>query len=76
MRPTVPEVMPLVRRYYEKHPSGGSLHILLDDGNVSDSDADFCLKAATEAGDADGVELARLVAQMSRTQRLKLGANR
>lgn len=41
-RPTVPEVLPLVRAFLERHPAGGSLHIALDDGNLRDSDLEFC----------------------------------
>jgi hypothetical protein len=45
-RPTVPEVLPLVRRYLEREPTGGSLHIVLDDGNLRDSDLEFCYRFA------------------------------
>lgn len=71
-RPTVPEVLPIARAYYAKNPAGGSLHIVLDDGNVGDDSVEFCEKVATEEGDADGVELARLLRRMSKTQRHKL----
>ena len=74
-KPTIPDVMPLVDAYYCKNPTGGSLHIVLDDGNVDDSHVVFCLKRAEENNDLDGVRIAKLLLRMSKTQRLKLGAS-
>jgi len=73
-RPTVPEVMPLIRAYYAKpdHGAGGSLHIVLDDGNTDDDDIRWCREYAVEQGDADGIVLADLLVQMSRAQRNKI----
>ena len=73
-KPTIPEVLPLVRAYYAKpgNGCGGSLHIVLDDGNVDAADVQWCLRYAQEQGDEDGVRLASLLLQMSRTQRTKL----
>jgi hypothetical protein len=76
-KPTVPEVLPMVWAYRDLKPEnavGGSLHIVLDDENVSDSDVQWCLKRAQELGDAEGAELAAVLLRMSRTQRLKLAA--
>jgi len=74
-KPTITEVLPIVRAYYAKpgNEVGGSLHIVLDDGNVSDDDVRFCLQQARERDDADGVALAEKLLLMSRTQRRKLG---
>lgn len=74
-KPTITEVLPLVRAYYAKpgNEAGGSLHVVLDDGNVSDDDVRFCLQQTREHGDADGVALAEKLLLMSRTQRRKLG---
>lgn len=71
-KPTVPEVMPLVKEFYEWNPVGGSLHIVLDDANVSDDNVRFCLDHATAKGDRFGVALATVLLRMSRTQRHKL----
>lgn len=73
-KPTVPEVLPLVKAYYAKpdNGAGGNLHIVLDDGNVQDSSVRFCLSQAERAQDLDGIVLAQLLLKMSRTQRLKL----
>ena len=71
-KPTVPEVLPLVLALYERNCVGCCLHILLDDGNVKDSHALFCLEYAKKAGHADCIKLAELICQMSTTQRMKL----
>jgi hypothetical protein len=73
-KPTIPEVLSLVKAYLEKDGNGvgGSLHIVLDDGNVEDSHVEFCIKWAREHNDEDGVKLGELLLRMSKTQRLKL----
>jgi hypothetical protein len=73
-KPTVPEILPLANAYYAKPGNGvgGSLHIVLDDGNVDDGSVEFCRKFAMEQGDDDGVALADILLRMSRTQRHKL----
>jgi hypothetical protein len=72
MKPTIPEVTPLVLRYYEDHPVGGNLHIVLDDGNIKDGHVQYCLDSAHEQGDSAGVELATLLLKMSLRQRWRL----
>lgn len=73
-KPTVPEVLPIVRAYYAKPGNlcGGSLHIVIDDGNIEDSHVRLCRAWAGKRGDADGVALADLLLAMSKTQRRKL----
>lgn len=73
-KPTVPEVLPLVRAYYAKpgNGAGGALHVVLDDYNVGDDNVQFCLDDARALGDDDGVALAKVLLRMSKTQRLKL----
>lgn len=66
---------------YERNCAGCCLHVLLDDHNVGDDTAAFCLQWAKDQLAAEGeehrecVELAGLVVAMSRTQRLKLVHN-
>lgn len=76
MKPTIPEVLPVMRAFARLPGNGaaGSLHIVLDDGNVSDEDVRFCLEEARLRGDVPGAELAGLLLRMSRTQRRKLSA--
>lgn len=80
-KPTVPEIMPLVWAYYtlpddeQRHiyySSGGSLHILLDDGNVENDHVSFCMDAAMAAKDEPGMIIAAMLQRMSRTQRLRV----
>jgi hypothetical protein len=71
-RLTIPDVLPLVRDYYVEHSTGGSLHIVLDDGNVENAHVDFCIEWAIEHDDAEGEKLARLIRTMTKTQRRKL----
>ena len=73
-RPAVPDVEPLVRAYYALpgNDMGGSLHIVLEDGNVADHHVMSCIDFARERVDEDGMWLARVLLTMSRTQRLKL----
>lgn len=76
MKPTVPEVIPIIRAYaaLSGNSVGGSLHIVLDDGNVLDSDVQWCIDRAREKADAAGVELGEILLRMSRTQRKKLAS--
>lgn len=73
-RPTVPEVAALLAAYGRKPGNGvgGSLHIVVDDGNVSDSDLHYCRQHAVERCDEDGVAIVDLMLQMTKTQRRKL----
>lgn len=73
-RPTVPEVLPIMRAYAAKpgNGAGGALHCVLDDGNVRNQDVEWCRAHAEESGDTDGVALADLLLKMTRTQRAKL----
>lgn len=75
-KPTVPEVLPQVVEYYRLpgNGAGGSLHIVLDEGNVSDDNVRFCIGWARDHGDDAGVQLAEVLLRMSRTQRRKLYA--
>lgn len=71
-RPTVPDVLPLVRAVYDRHCAGCCLHILTDDGNCEQDDADYCLQRARETDHADCIAAAELIVQMTFTQRKRL----
>lgn len=55
MRDLVAEVQALIARLYDGEDActretgnvGGHLHVVLDDGNVDDSDVEFCLTEAS-----------------------------
>ena len=74
-KPTIPEVIERFRAYQERPGNGawGSLHIVLDDGNVTDSDVAFCIDVARDKGDEEGEALARILLRMSKTQRTTIG---
>lgn len=76
-KPTVPEVLPYVRALYAREGGGAGccLHILLDDGNVRQGDADFCYGVAVGREHQDCAELAKLLQRMSPTQRMRLYAS-
>lgn len=75
-RMTVPGLLPRVHAYRNlpENGVGGSLHIVLDDGNIRDSDLRFCLDYALTKGDTEGAALARLLLGMTKTQRKKVHA--
>lgn len=73
VKPTVPEVIADFRHYHADHPAWGSLHSVLDDGNVSDDSVYFAVSYAMSTDDAEGERLARILLQMSKTQRKKIG---
>lgn len=73
-KPAIPEVVERFARYFQANPVWGSLHIVLDDGNVSDHSVKFCAQYARESRDLEGAELADILLRMSKTQRLKLGS--
>lgn len=38
------ETIDMIKQIYRKYPTGGALHIVLDDGNVDDSNIIWCLQ--------------------------------
>ena len=37
------ETVDLIQQIYQKHPTGGALHNVLDDGNINDRDIQWYL---------------------------------
>jgi hypothetical protein len=74
IKPTVPEVLPLVRAYYQKpgNAAGGNLHVVLDDVNIEDQFVVLSLERAKQQHDDDAARIAELLLQMSKTQRRKV----
>lgn len=74
-RLTIPETINLFRSYHSKPMNGswGSLHIVLEDGNVKNADVEYCLQYAKDNDDIEGEKLANILLRMSKTQRLKIG---
>ena len=72
MKPTVPEVQPLVDALYKRNGVGCCLHIVLDDGNFCDDSVRFCIEQSGIEHHEDCLKLGNLLLLMSRTQRKKL----
>jgi hypothetical protein len=77
-RPRIPEVAPLIRDYYalDGNSTGGSLHLVLDDGNVRRRHVEFCRDYALDLGDQAGVEIADMLLLMTVSQRRRLSGMR
>jgi hypothetical protein len=71
-KPLTHEQLIRFSRYYESNPTWGPLHIVLEDGNVKDSDVQYCIEAAERKGDKEGAELAKILLTQSKSQRLSL----
>jgi len=63
-RPIPDDVLVRFAAYFQEHVTWGSLHIVLDDGNVRDSDVAFCQQYALECGDTEGAFLADVLPGM------------
>lgn len=74
MKPTIPEVLPLVKKYLslEGNSTGGDYHIVFGDDNVNKSHIEYCLGLAREKQDKLGIQIGELLLGMSKTQRHKL----
>lgn len=61
----------MARDYYKLPGNwcGGSLHIVLDDGNLETCHVQFCLDHAEEHGDEKGVKLAKALLELTEDQR-------
>lgn len=75
-RPTVTDVLPLVRALYasEQGVCGCCLHIVLDDGNLEFECKWFCWEQATQMKHKNCERLAVLLLQMTPTQLRKIRA--
>jgi len=64
----------MARAYYAKYGNecGGSLHVVLDDGNVDDDSVRFCCNWAADNQDADGVDLANKLLTITEDMRHEL----
>jgi hypothetical protein len=81
-RPTVPEVAEALRAYYRlpDRGVGGAVHIVIDDGNITQGSADWCAEHAREWGEQwardryidEDVRIAEMVAALTNTQRSRL----
>lgn len=73
-KPIELEVCSLLQPYYNMpgNEAGGSLHLVLDDGNNDEESVRFCLKWAISRGDECGELFARVLLLCSERQRANL----
>ncbi len=73
-RITIPDVAERFSAYLAKPENvlWGSLHVVLEDGNVADHFVSWCRDYAIEQGDIEGAALAEILLKMTTTQRRKL----
>lgn len=71
MSVTIDSVLAKAKAYYTKpgNGCGGSLHIVLDDGNTEPDHVQWCIDHAIETDDEDGVALATDLLALSQAQR-------
>jgi hypothetical protein len=62
-------VMELILDYYHHNPTGGALHIVLDDGNLSDEHVAWCEGYAHGINDDMAVSIAGILRAMTLRQR-------
>lgn len=73
-KPTIQQLIEAVKAYYSIHGNnvGGRLHIVLDDGNINNSDIKWCIDYASSKNDNEAVLLGKMLLGASLTQRRKL----
>jgi hypothetical protein len=73
-RLSIPEVIDDFVAYYLRPENSvwGSLHIVLDDGNIGDGNLEDAIEWAKQRNDPEGERLAKLMMLMSRSQRSRL----
>ena len=69
------EFIGLVSSYYAVNPCGGNLHIVLDDGNLRNSDLQWCAGYACGQADELGNDIANLMLTMTMKQRKRVYRN-
>ena len=71
---TVDAIMPQIWAYMDAPGNGvgGSLHIVLDDGNHDKRHIQWCIDYAEERKDAEGARIGRLLLGMTKTQLKKI----
>lgn len=69
----IDKLLELCKWYYSYHGAGGSLHIVLDDGNLQDTHVDFCIDYSINANfDIIGHYLALLIRTLTEDERVVL----
>lgn len=59
----------LIDEYYSTDGAGGSLHIVLDDYNLTDNDVKYCIKYAIDSNDYFGEIIGNLLLEFTPEER-------
>lgn len=62
----------LFSAYHEVEPCWGSVHIVLDDGNIEDDHVQFCMNFARTEDDWDGFKIAEVLSRKTIEERQTL----
>lgn len=71
----IAQAIAMIKPFYEREPSGGVLHVALDDGNMDDGCVKWCLEEAKKEGDEQAVEIAEFLLSMPEDDRFDLYDN-
>lgn len=71
-KPVSPEDLVRFEAYHQEHPAWGSLHNVLEDGNIKDSHVQWCIDHAEKKGDTEGAYLGKVLLGLSKSQRWNL----
>lgn len=71
---TLKHLKDLIDAYYAMpgNGAGGSLHVVLDDGNYEREHVEFCRQYAAERNDLAGVQLADMLLSLTEDERYEL----
>lgn len=58
--------------YFDANPTWGSLHIVMEDGNVEDVHLAWSIRYAEEHGDSEGAALGRILSRLTEAERAGL----
>jgi hypothetical protein len=61
-----------IKPYYESNPGGGTLHVVLDDGNMEAGNILDCWQYAKDEGDKAALDLIAVLIDMSVDERYEL----
>lgn len=69
------DLLPSIWEYYQAHPAGGWLHVVLDDGNLGDRFIQHAKEGASRKLDIAALNIAQDLLKLTMTQRKKLYAH-
>ena len=75
-KPTIPEVFPVIEKYYKDRLYEGnrySFHkLIITEVNITNGDINYFIEDCKKDGDEEGLKVGKLLLQLSKTQRSKI----